>query len=195
MHRGSQALRRAPPYADERSDDELMRLSTLGDAAAYEILVRRHQRPLRAYCARFAGSSQLGDDLAQECFVEIWRRRADYRPSGQFRSYLFHVAANRCKNQRRSDGRSRALYDSELVTSHEPAPRSDRFATAGRSEELERALSKLPEAQRATVLLRYSAELGYAEIAHALGVPEATARSRVFSALIRLRKLLRQEKA
>src|ERR1041384_2042164 len=98
---GSEAVQIAPPAGALRSDDELMGLAAGGDHAAYELLVRRHQARLRAYCGRWCGSAVLGDDLAQECFVEIWRRRSSYVAQGKFASYLFQIAANRCKNQRR----------------------------------------------------------------------------------------------
>ena len=72
-------------------------------------------------------------------------------------------------------------------------PISDRFALGERHERLQMGLAKLPEPQREALLLRYSAELDYAEMAGLLGVPEATARSRVFLGLIKLRRLLRRE--
>lgn len=183
-----------PLPADPRSDDDLMRGAVAGERHAYEALVRRHQARVRAYCARWCGSRVAGDDLAQECFVELWQRRADYVPHGKFKAYLFHVAANRCKNQRRAQGRERSLSEArEREPALEP-PSSDRFALVERQERLQQALTKLPEAQREALLLRYSAELDYAEIAGLLGVPEATARSRVFLGLMKLRRLLRVEK-
>ncbi|HXK18461.1 MAG TPA: sigma factor, partial [Polyangiaceae bacterium] len=62
-----------PLPEDERADDELMRLAAAGERPAFESLVRRHQARVRAYCARWCGNGSLGDDLAQECFVELWR--------------------------------------------------------------------------------------------------------------------------
>jgi RNA polymerase sigma-70 factor, ECF subfamily len=195
MRRGSEALRTAPvPLPpDRRSDDELMRLASAGERQAYEALVRRHQAPVRAYCARWCSSAVLGDDVAQECFVEVWQRRASYEPQGKFKAYLFHIAANRCKNQQRARGRERALSDARAQVPAEP-PSSDRFALFERQERLQLELTKLPELQREAVLLRYSAELDYAEMAGLLSVPEATARSRVFLGLMKLRRLLRVEK-
>ena len=184
-----------PLPEDERADDELMRLAAAGEHAAFESLVRRHQARVRAYCARWCGHGSLGDDLAQECFVELWRRRSSYVPEGKLRAYLFHIAANRCKNQQRAATRQLALVDAGAGASSEGerAPISDRFALRERQEYVQASLAKLPELQREAVLLRYSAELDYAEIASLLGAPEATVRSRVFLGLIKLRRLLRRE--
>ncbi len=184
-----------PQPPDERTDDELMRLAVSDGRTAYEALVRRHQQRLRAYCARWCGNAVVGDDLAQECFVEIWRRRASYVPQGRFKAYLFQIAANRCKNQRRAQGRELALVSSDGGEELGPgAPSSDRFLVREREDRVQRGLSKLPEPQREAVLLRYSAELDYAEMASLLDVSAATLRSRVFSGLMKLRRLLRGEK-
>jgi len=121
----------------------------------------------------------------------VWQRRQDYRPQGKFRAYLFHIAANRCKNQRRAHGRELSLHGRYEPGSREPA--SQRLLLE-RRQRLQRSLGKLPEPQREAVLLRYSAELDYAEIAGLLRVTEATARSRVFLGLMKLRRLLRVEK-
>jgi len=186
-------VRIAPPGWADRSDDELMRLASADERAAYEALVRRHQARLRAYCARWCGSALLGDDLAQECFVEIWQRRRAYVAQGKFKSYLFQIAANRCKNQRRSEQRATVVTDPAGVEAYAEPPGSERFAIAERHERLQHGLSRLPEPQREAVLLRYSAELDYGEIASLLGVPEPTLRSRVFLGLIKLRRWLRVE--
>lgn len=190
-------MRSAPqtPPPDERTDDELMRRAVGGDSAAFAALVRRHHERLRAFCSRWCGSAGAGDDVAQECFVEVWRRRALYEPQGKFKEYLFRVAANRCKNQRRAQGRQLDLTTSVREQPTEDSnPSSERLVQHERRQSIQLGLSKLPESQREAVLLRYSAELDYAEIAMLLETPEATVRSRVFLGLGKLRRFLRMEK-
>ena len=182
-----------PPMEPELSDDDLMRRAAQHDHAAYAVLVRRHQARVRAYCGRWCGSGVVGDDLAQECFVEVWQRRESYLPQGKFKSYLFRIAANRCKNQQRSRQREQALRDAHSARTTEPE--SQRLLANERRERVQHGVAKLSEAQREAVLLRYSAELDYAEMAGLLDVPEATARSRVFLGLIKLRRLLRTERS
>lgn len=194
MSSGAVALKRqiAPPEVGV-TDDELMARAVAGEREAYEALVRRHQAQVRAYCGRWVASSTVGDDLAQECFVEVWRRRQSYVARGKFKAYLFHIAANRCKNHVRGRRRERVLHEAQPEPETEPA--SQRLLKAERQQRVQASVDKLPEAQRQAVLLRYSAELDYAEIASLLAVPEATARSRVFTGLVKLRRLLRMEKA
>lgn len=169
-----------------------MALGAAGQHAAFETLVRRHQQRLRAYCARWCGSGPLGDDVAQECFVELWQRRGSYQPQGKLKSYLFRIAASRCKNQQRALGRQQAAHETSLATATER--RSDRLLLGDEKRRLQHGLDQLPELQKEAVLLRYAVELDYAEIASLLDVPEATVRSRVFLGLVKLRRLLRQEK-
>jgi RNA polymerase sigma-70 factor (ECF subfamily) len=190
---GLAALPRAPlpPPTDDRSDDELMQRAASGDASAYENLVRRHQRRVRAYCGRWCGSGVVGDDLAQECFVELWQRRQSYVGQGRFKAYLFRIAANRCKNQQRSAQREWAWRETRAQEASEPE--SQRVLLRERRRRVQASIEKLPDAQRETVLLRFSADLDYAEIAALLDVPEATARSRVFAALLKLRRLLEKD--
>ena len=173
------------------SDDELMALAARGERQAYAELVRRHEQRLRAFCARWCGSAALGDEVAQECFVELWQQRQRYVPQAKLRSYLFHLAANRCKNQKRAQRREQDRL--APVDEHDVERISERLMIRQRTERLQRGLERLPDAQREAVLLRYSAELDYAEIASLVGAPEPTVRSRVFQGLIKLRRLLRGE--
>ena len=191
-------MRSAPqtPPRDERTDDELMKRAAAGDSPAFAALVRRHHERLRAFCSRWCGSAGAGDDVAQECVVEVWRRRALYEPQGKFKEYLFRVAANRCKNQRRAQARQLGVTTAAVAEprADDSAPGSERLAQGERQRRMQLGLSKLPELQREAVLLRYNAELAYADIATLLEAPEATVRSRVFLGLAKLRRFLRVEK-
>lgn len=179
---------------DDRSDDALMALAAQGNRAAYEVIVRRHQRRVRGYCARLCGSAALGDDVAQECFVELWRRRASYTGQGKFKSYLFRIATNRCSNARRKRGRETALLEgAELAVAESGSSEEPRVEQHRRR--LQRLLDRLPEPQREAIALRYGAGLDYREIASLLGKTEPTVRSRVFLGLAKLRKWLRPEEA
>lgn len=191
-------MRSAPqtPPRDERTDDELMERAADGDSAAFTALVRRHHERLRAFCSRWCGSAGAGDDVAQECFVEVWRRRALYEPQGKFKEYLFRVAANRCKNQRRAQERQLGVTTAAVHEPHTDDSGSgpERLVQRERQVRMQAGLCRLPELQREAVLLRYSAELDYADIATLLEAPEATVRSRVFLGLTKLRRFLRVEK-
>lgn len=177
----------------ERDDDALMLLASQGLSEAFGVLVARHQRALRNFCARSTGDARAGDDIAQEVFVTLWRQRRAYEPRGRFKSYLFTIALGRAKNERRA----RRRRAEEPATSPRPETTSefgsaqlDALEASERARRLHELVAKLPEEQAEAIRLRYSAELAYAEIAALTDEPEATVRSRVFLGLKHLKRLI-----
>jgi len=179
--------RRAAVDLAARPDDELMRLAAGGMLEAFSVLVRRHERPVRAFCARLLGDGAHGDDAAQEVFLEVWRTRARYQAQGRFRAFLFAAARNRCTKELRSRRAAAELDERQLVA---PGDQVDAFLAAERRRRMDGLVRKLPPKLRDAICLRFSAELEYHEIAHILGRSEEAARTRVFHGLRRLRKLL-----
>jgi RNA polymerase sigma-70 factor (ECF subfamily) len=164
-----------------------MQLAAADLDQAYETLVRRYQASVRATCRRSCGSYALGDETAQEIFVQLWRARRAYEPMGRFRPYLFTLVRNRCRTASRG-ARETVPFD-DLLPSPNTGP-VDELLAAQRRRRVAECLTKLPDNQREAIALRFSAELDYAEIARVAGRSEATIRSRVFLGLARLRKLL-----
>jgi RNA polymerase sigma-70 factor (ECF subfamily) len=175
----------------ERDDDALMLLAGRGLTEAFAVLVRRHQRALRSFCARASGDVRAGDDLAQEVFVVVWRQRVEYQALGHFRSYLLTIAAGRCKNERRARQRRAEEPAPRELSAQQRTPSSaqlDSLVASERQRKLYELVAKLPAAQAQALRLRYAAELDYAEIAAIAKRSEATIRSRVFLALKQLKK-------
>src|SRR5690349_17874635 len=78
-------------------DDELALLARGGDRAAFEALVRRHQRAVLSFATRFFGQAAIAADVAQETFLDVLRGLARYRPEGKFAIWLYRIALNRCR--------------------------------------------------------------------------------------------------
>jgi RNA polymerase sigma-70 factor (ECF subfamily) len=192
---GTPVLSLVPPPGErplsQLEDDALMQLAAAGKSAAFACLVRRHQASVRAFCARVCGAAQ-GDDVAQDVFVALHRAAPSYVPEGRFRSYLFTIAARRCKNAQRQVRTRRE----ELVTleREEPSGKTglDAILVEERRRRLHALVADLPEAQRTAIQMRFSAGLDYAEVAEATGCPEPTARTRVHLGLAKLRELLQK---
>jgi RNA polymerase sigma-70 factor (ECF subfamily) len=171
----------------ERDDDQLMQLAAAGAPEAFATLIRRHQAALRAYCGRRSGA--VGDDIAQEVFVTVWSRRANYQPGGRFRAYLFALANHRCSNSNR--GRTRAAL--KHAAQEPPLAEGgalDALLAGERQRRLHEMLRKLSQEQQQALQLRYAAGLEYQEIAEIVGKPAATIRTRVFLGLSKLRQLV-----
>src|ERR1700679_3182152 len=78
------------------NEDALLALASAGDSAAFEALVRLRQSPLRGFLRRLTrGDHALADDLAQETFLEAWRKIAQFRGEGSFAGWLMRIGWSR----------------------------------------------------------------------------------------------------
>ncbi len=174
----------------ERSDDELAILARGGDGAAFEALVRRHQRKVIGFAARFFGGQHaLATDVAQDVFVDLLRALPRYRPEGRFAVYLYRCALNRCRMAARTSRYEDRTRD-RLLVERPPTETADAAAARERERRLAQALLELPEKQRAVLQLRFWGGLSHAEIAEVLETREGTVKSRLWNALAKLRELL-----
>src|SRR5690242_12369732 len=83
--------------ADPRSDDDLMVAARAGERAAFDDLVRRHQRRVLGFARKFFSHEALACDVAQDVFVDLYRAMPRYRPEGHFVTYLYRITLNRCR--------------------------------------------------------------------------------------------------
>jgi RNA polymerase sigma-70 factor (ECF subfamily) len=172
-----------------------------GNLAAFDALYARHRRGLYAFIARLLQGREVAvDDVFQEAWLAVARSRAGYRPTAQFRTWLFQIARNRTIDLLRE---RRPLLASELQATEDGA---DPFASlegpdvltperqvdrADKAAAIARALSALPAVQREAFLLREQADLPLEDIARITGVNVETAKSRLRYAIAKLRAALR----
>lgn len=183
--------------AASASDEELMLLTRAGSHAAYGALAERYLVRVVSYCAKFTADPSVGEEIGQEVFLQLWAHRARYRPESSFTVFLFTIARNRCRNHGRWWRRlvPRLSHD-EHAAARVAAPelsQLEAMLAAERKLQVYGCLGRLPAKQREALLLRVEQELDYGQIAKVLGCPEATARTRVFHGLRRLRELLGKE--
>jgi RNA polymerase sigma-70 factor (ECF subfamily) len=177
----------------ELDDDELMLLVRGGRGTAFDELVRRHQRRLLGVAARYVRDPSLARDLVQSTFLELYRAAGRYQPQGVFTSFLYRILLNQCRMARRaarSDERRRTAAALELTDESDPQTSEARILARERERDVQRALDRLSEKLRAVIVLRYSAELSYQDIADILATPLGTIKRRLFDALDQLRQVL-----
>jgi RNA polymerase sigma-70 factor (ECF subfamily) len=75
-----------------QADETLAAAAARGDAAAFDILVRRHERVVRGFLARLAPGGGRSDDLAQETFLTAWSKAASFAGAGRYRGWLMRIA-------------------------------------------------------------------------------------------------------
>jgi RNA polymerase sigma-70 factor, ECF subfamily len=162
-----------------------------GDQAAFESLIRAHQRMIHSLTYRMTGSLADAEDLAQETFVRAYHQLDGFRSESKFSTWLCRIAVNACINWHRRENRRGAIHrqwageklQSELQGS------SDSEINAA-SQTVQNAFNRLPPKLRAAIVLTVYDELTHAEAAKVLGCAEATVSWRVFAARRKLRRWL-----
>lgn len=138
--------------------------------AAFEQLIRRHQSPAWSLAYRFIGDPVEAEDIVQKAFMNIYEAASRYRPTAKFRTYLFLIVANLCRNHR-SKRREQPTDNLPQIT--DPSASADQLVLENeRSAAIRRVLEALPANQRLVVLLRYFEELRYEEIAEVMWTSE-----------------------
>jgi RNA polymerase sigma-70 factor (ECF subfamily) len=170
---------------------DLVLQSQNGNPAAFEELIRNHQRMIHALTFRMTGSPADAEDLAQEAFIRAYEQIGNFRGSAKFSTWLYRIAMNTCLNWRQSEARRFHLHENcanEISAQHLDEENS--AAKNGRCEHVQTALLKLPAKQRAAIVLTIYDGLNHAEAAQILGCSETTVSWRVFSARRKLKNWL-----
>lgn len=166
-----------------------------GDAEAFARLVKRYQTPIISFCRRMVGSVQDAEDLAQECFVRLYRHLDRLKPQAAFSTLLFAIARNLTLNAirdqaRRGQGKTHSLTrnDATVTALPDAAHSPDRVARLREIESLiERGLDQLPPKLREVIVLREFNGLDYETIAKVTGRRVGTVKSRLARAREQLR--------
>ena len=170
--------------SDARDDHALVDAARAGDRRALEVLLGRHYDRINAICRRVIGASRDADDAAQEAMIRIVRGLASFDGRSSFATWSHRVATNTALDELRKRSRRPHLQVVRDPDGGEPAEPADDDAhrlidaVADRAA-IDEALAALPEEFRLAVVLRDVADLDYAEIAEALGVPAGTVKSRI----------------
>ena len=171
----------------------LLSLAKTGDLDAFEQIVTLHESRVFALALRLTGSVEDAKDATQETFIRL-HRKIDQIDSGRsVGPWLYTVTVNACRDIGRERQRSRLVPMDDWASSRPATPDANPeglYADQQREEQLRTVLRRLPEKERAALLLREMEGLSTEEVARILGSSEATVRSQVCSARIKLRKLL-----
>ncbi len=170
------------------SEDELVaRVLSADDMGAFSALVRLRQSAVRGFLLRMTrGDHALADDLAQETFLEAWRKIAQFKGEGSFGGWLYRIAYTRFL----MTARKRKL---------EPLENAEEQMDVGTDSDikldLERAMAKLAAPERAALTLCGALGYSHTEAAAILDMPLGTVKSHALRGRERLRALLSAEEA
>jgi RNA polymerase sigma-70 factor (ECF subfamily) len=174
-----------------------------GDTAAFELVMRRHNRRLYRVARAMLRDSAEAEDALQDAYLAAFQGMGNYRGESSLDTWLSRVVVNQCLGRLRRQARRDNIVPMVSMDAEEQeysAMPSDKFeapdhafARAELRAVLERKLDELPEAFRTVFMLRCVEELSVEETAQILNIPEATVRTRHFRARGLLRESLAQD--
>ena len=172
----------------DQSDADLVRSCLGGDLEAYGPLVERYQKVLYNVAYRMVHDHEDARDLVQGALVKAYERLSDYDPSHRFFSWIYRILVNDTLNFLKKRRPVRPMADPPETAA--PGSAAEELEAREREARVREALMELSTDYRQAVVLRYFAELSYAEMSAALAIPEKTVKSRLYTARQRLAELL-----
>jgi RNA polymerase sigma-70 factor (ECF subfamily) len=185
-----------PEFEREKATDyQLTRAASEGDMAAFEELYSRHSRRVYSLCLRMTANTAEAEDLAQEVFIQLYRKVGSFRGESQFTTWLHRLTVNQVLMhfRRRGVRMEQTTEDGDVpqqtvkgTENHLQMPVVDRIA-------LDKAVSQLPPGYRSVFVLHDVEGHEHEEVARLLGCSVGTSKSQLHKARMKLRMLLRQQ--
>lgn len=177
------------PEGADADDSGIVARVRAGDREHFAVLVARYERMVFALATRMTGSRDEAQDVMQSSFLAAYRQIGDFRGDASFKTWLYGIALNECRMLYRKAGRT-----TPLDTVAEPAAPATGVHALDRIT-LRKLVARLPEKQRATVLLRVCEDLSFREIGELVGSSEASAKVNFFHAVKKLRGWMQPDAA
>jgi RNA polymerase sigma-70 factor, ECF subfamily len=165
-------------------DRELVERAAAGDLEAFGELVRAYEHRVASVLYRLLDDRRDVEEATQDVFVQAWRNLRRFRGDAQLFTWLYRIAVNEALMRKRRKRAEIEELDERLAAAPDPEP--------GLQDLLLRELAALPFEYRAAVVLRDVEGLTNAEVAEALGVSVAAAKSRIHRGRMQIRDALAQ---
>ncbi len=180
----------AQPAGSPASEEQLLAAYANGDQAAFPELFRRLAPALGRAVRTHVGTEDEVRDLVPQTFLQLPRARRDYRPGEPVRPWLFTIAYNLCRDQKRARARRREVSLDEAPPACTCETPADELEAKRRAARLRVALARLPDDQRRVLEMHWFGEVPLAEVAIGLGVSLSAVKVRAHRAYQRLREIL-----
>jgi RNA polymerase sigma-70 factor (ECF subfamily) len=162
--------------ADQASEKERIAQAKAGDAEAWGELYRQYAPAIFRFCRRAMPTREDAEDATMDIFIKVRQKLSQYDSSRPFGAWLYTVAANHCWDllRRRKGRQDLETGEIENMPLEHPDPgQLEQLIEKSTSQEVRRALDKLPARARMALVLRYYADMSYDEVAATLGVRRA----------------------
>ena len=182
-------------HSDEISNSELVRKSQLGDKAAFEQLVIRHQDLVFSLAYKLTGNREMANDVAQEAFIRAWKAIEKFRGDSTFSTWIYRITVNTAWTLRKKAKKHNTL---NIDDTYEPIVIDEKkdpelvAINSDLSSVLINALDKIPIEQRIIVELKNIEGRSHKEIADYLDISGTAAKVRLHRAHQKLRQILEE---
>jgi RNA polymerase sigma-70 factor (ECF subfamily) len=182
------------------NEAEAIERAKQGDEAAFEALYQLHKRRVYSLCLRMVSNPSQAEDLAQEAFLQLFRKIGTFRGESAFSTWLHRMTVNVVLMQLRKKGLPLVSLE-ETLEADEDAPRkefgADDAKLAGSVDrmQLERAIDRLPPGYKTVFVLHDVEGFEHNEIAQIVGCSIGNSKSQLHKARLKLRDYLRSMRA
>ena len=182
-------------HSDEISNSELVKKSQLGDKAAFEQLVIRHQDLVFSLAYKLTGNREMANDVAQEAFIRAWKAIEKFRGDSTFSTWIYRITVNTAWTLRKKAKKHNTL---NIDDTYEPIVIDEKkdpelvAINSDLSSVLINALDKIPIEQRIIVELKNIEGRSHKEIADYLDISVTAAKVRLHRAHQKLRQILEE---
>jgi RNA polymerase sigma-70 factor (ECF subfamily) len=185
----------------ELSEAEAIERAKLGDAEAFQMLYDKHKRRVYSLCLRMTANTAEAEDLAQEAFLQLYRKIATFRGESAFSTWLHRLSVNVVLMHLRKKSLPVVSLEETTQGTEEDSPKkdfgADDIALAGSIDrmQLQRAVASLPPGYRMIFVLHDIEGYEHNEIAKIAGCSIGNSKSQLHKARMKLRDLLKMNRA
>jgi RNA polymerase sigma-70 factor, ECF subfamily len=182
---------RSKPRIAEQEWRELLAAVAAGDQLALQALYDRTHRLVFTLTMRILGNSASAEEVTLDVFHDIWRRASTYDGAGgSVLGWIMNQAHSRAIDRLRFEGRKKRTHSAAADPQTQPPPAESAAESSEQGRLLQHALQVLTPDERRAIEVAYFSDLTYVEVAARLKQPLGTIKTRIRSALVKLRRAL-----
>jgi len=189
------------PQSAEASEVDLIERAKQGDAEAFQMLYDKHKRRVYSLCLRMTANTAEAEDLAQEAFLQLYRKIATFRGESAFSTWLHRLSVNVVLMHLRKKNLPVVSLEETTQGTDDDSPRkdfgADDVALAGSIDrlQLQKAVDSLPPGYRTIFVLHDIEGYEHNEIARIAGCSVGNSKSQLHKARMKWRDLLKMNRA
>lgn len=173
----------------KETDRQLIDKALSGSQRAWVKLVKRHEQRVYNHCLRLCGSTADAMDLMQEVFLAVYRNLPNFHGNSQFATWLFRITANKSTDWLRAKHRIPTYEASNVEPEHNLTEQSplQNVQQEQLNRQISEHLNQLSSEQKIVIELKFFQHFTFDEIASQIGISPNTVKTRLYSALRKLK--------